>query len=635
MLEMNLPGSRMQVRNARVEADMFRARAVIGFLLIVICLGTLVSRYVFLQVYRGTEFSETSDKQRISVRSVAPSRGLIYDRNGVLLADNVAAFRLEIVPEAVEGGRKGMEHLLAELGDVVAISTDDIEHFRNARAKKKAFESVPLRLKLSEDEIARFSVNRWRFPGVEVVPYLTRAYPLGPLFAHAIGYVGRIDLNELVKLDPNLYAGATHIGKTGVERWYEDELHGAPGSETVEVGADGRVRRKLDYVSPTPGKNLYLSIDARLQRATEEALGARLGAAVAIDPRNGEVLALVSEPDFDGNLFVNGIAQTDYAQLMQDPRKPLLNRAIAGGFIPGSTIKPYAAAAGLELGVRTPSDTVVSTGEYHIPGQARGYRDDFPAGRVDLKLALAWSVNTYFYSLAYEMGIDRFSGFLGKFGFGAKTGIDVAGEAVGVLPSAEWLRATRNQPWYAGYTVNVGFGQGFWVVTPIQLAHALTVIAAKGANRPPHVLRATQAGIGAPVQPVPLPMPGPNVGTHAGTWKAIEEGMWLAVNGPPPSTVSGLGKEFPYAIAGKTGTAERFSRFDETWTSIATSSAERHQVLFECFTPAEDPRIAVVVALEAGHSGASDAAPIARKILDAWLKYDDDAPAPRVAEATQ
>jgi penicillin-binding protein 2 len=632
---MNLPGARMQIKNARAEAETFRTRAIVGFLIIVLCLAALVSRFVFLQVFRGDEFSQTSDKQRISVRSVAPSRGLIFDRNGVLLADNTAAFRLEVLPEAIEGGPKHLDKMLAELGDVIAISNDDIERFKSARTKKKAFESVPLRLKLSEDEIARFSVSRWRFPGVDVVPYLTRVYPLGTLFAHTVGYVSRIDMNELVKLDPNEYASTTHIGKTGIERWYESELHGSPGSETVEVNADGRVMHWLDRTPPTPGKNLYLSIDARLQRAAEEALGARLGAAVAIDPRNGEVLAMVSEPEFDGNLFVNGISQADYTLLTQDSRKPLLNRAIAGAFIPGSTIKPYVAAAGLELGVRTPSDTVVSTGEYHIPGQKRGYRDDFPAGRVDLKLALAWSVNTYFYSLAYELGIDRFSGFLAKFGFGAKTGIDIAGEAVGVLPSAEWLRETRDQPWYAGYTVNAGFGQGFWVITPVQLAHALSIVAAKGANRPPHVLRATQSGVGAPVQAAPLPIPGPNVGTHANTWKAIEEGMWLAVNGPPPSTVSGLGKDFPYAIAGKTGTAERFSRYDETWTSIATSSADRHQVLFECFTPAEDPRIAVVVALETGHSGASDAAPIARKILDAWLKYGDDTPAPRVAETGQ
>jgi len=628
---MKLSGARA-LRNPRSDAEIFRTRAIVGFLLIALGLGALIARFVFLQIQRGAEFAETSDKQRISVRSVAPARGLIYDRNGTLLADNIAAFRLEVVPEAVAGGRKGLDKMLAELGDVIAISDDDIERFQSARAKKKAFESVPLRLKLSEDEIARFSVDRWRFPGVEVVPYLTRAYPLRSLFTHVVGYVGRIDAKELEHLDASAYAGTTHIGKTGVERWYEDELHGTPGSETVEVGADGRVRRTLDHIPPTPGKNLYLSLDARLQRATEDVLGSRLGAAIAIDPRNGEVLAMVSEPGFDGNLFVNGISRADYAQLIDDPRKPLLNRAIAGAFLPGSTMKPFVAAAGLELGLRRPSDTVVSTGEFHIPGQKRGYRDDFPAGSVDLKLAIAWSVNTYFYSLALELGIDRFSNFLGRFGFGAKTGIDIAGEAVGVLPSAEWKRKTQNKAWYPGETVIAGIGQGYWVVTPIQLAHALSVIAAKGANRPPHVLHAMQEGIGLSPQPAPLPLPGPSVIAHPGNWKAIEEGMSLAVNGPPPSTVSGLGQGFPYAIAGETGTAERYSRYDETWTSIATSAAERHQVLFECFAPAEEPRIAVIVALETGKSGASDAAPIARKILDAWLKYDDDAPSPRVAQ---
>jgi penicillin-binding protein 2 len=629
---MNLPGARARIKNTRADAETFRVRAIVGFLIIVLCLAALVSRYLFLQVIRGAEFAQTSDKQRISVRSVVPSRGLIYDRNGVLLAENVAAFRLEVMPETIEGGPKRLDKLLAELGDVVAISEDDIERFKNARAKKKAFESVPLRLKLSEEEIARFSINRWRFPGVDVVPYLTRAYPLRSLFAHTVGYVGRIDANELAKLDASDYAGTTHIGKTGVERWYENELHGTPGSETAEVNADGRVVHTLERIAPTPGKNLYLSLDSRLQRATVEALAGRLGAAVAIDPRNGEVLAMVSEPAFDSNLFVNGISRADYAQLTQDPRKPLLDRAIAGGFLPGSTIKPFVAAAGLELGVRRPTDTVTSTGEFHIAGQKRGYRDDFPAGTVDLKLAIAWSVNTYFYSLALDLGIDRFSGFLAKFGFGARTGIDVTGEATGILPSAEWKRATLKEPWFPGETVIAGIGQGYWVVTPIQLAHALSIIAAKGANRTPHLLHAVQSGIGSAPQPAPQPLPGPNVIAHPGNWKAIEEGMSLAVNGPPPSTASGLGEGFPYPVAGKTGTAERYSRYDETWTSIATSAVERHQVLFECFAPADDPRIAVVVALEAGRSGASEAAPIARKILDAWLKYDDDTPAPRVAE---
>ncbi len=420
-------------------------------------------------------------------------------------------------------------------------------------------------------------------------------------------------------------SGTTHIVKTGIELYYEDVLLGTPGYERVEVNVDRRqIGEPLARVAPTPGKNLYLSIDARLQRVAEAAFNGRAGAAVALDPRNGEVLALVSVPSFDSNLFVNGISQVDYTLLTSDPAKPLLNRAIAGGFLPGSTMKPYVAVAGLELGLRKPSDTVVSTGEFHIPGQARGYRDDFPAGRVDMATAITESVNTYFYTLAFDMGIDRFSDFLGRFGFGAKTGIDITGETVGVLPSRAWKRATQNQAWYPGETVIAGIGQGAWVVTPIQLATALSTIASKGERLPPHLLRAVQDGLNTPPQPALAPLSLGSIMHNPVTWNTVEQGMVGVVNSPV-GTAHGLGEGFPYVIAGKTGTAERYSRVDETWTSIATSSAERHQVLFECFAPADNARIVVVVALEAGHSGASDAAPIARKILDGWLAFDDDA----------
>ena len=624
---MNTPIPSARIKDVRHEASRFGRRALIGFLGIVVCLGLLVARFVFLQALHEKDFAARSDANRISVRGIAPSRGLIYDRNGVLLADNAAAFRLEVVPEQV----KDMNAMLADLGSVIAISDDDIARFNTARRNKKPFDSVPLRLKLSEDEIARFSVDRWRFPAVDVVPYLSRTYPLGAAFTHVVGYVSRIDVNEAARLDADLYVGTTHIGKTGIERNYEDELHGMPGYEKVEVNADKRVQRQIERVAPTPGKNLYLSIDARLQRVVEDAFTGRAGAAVVMDPRSGEVLALVSVPSFDGNLFVNGISQIDYARLMGDPVKPLLNRAIAGSFLPGSTMKPYVAVAGLELGLRRPSDTVVSTGEFHIPGQARGYRDDFPAGRVDMATAITESINTYFYTLAYDMGIDRFSDFLGRFGFGEKTGIDLTGEGVGVLPSRDWKRATQNQAWYPGETVIAGIGQGAWVVTPIQLVTALSTIASKGERLPPHLLRAVQAGLNMLPQPAPAPLSRGSIFHNPLTWPTVEQGMVGVVNSPA-GTAHGLGEGFPYVIAGKTGTAERYSRTDETWTSIATSSAERHQVLFECFTPADNARVAVVVALEAGHSGASDAAPIARKILDAWLTFDDDAR--RVAGAT-
>jgi penicillin-binding protein 2 len=618
---------RSALKDAKFEAGVFRVRAIVGFGLIVTCLAILATRFAYLQVTRHDDFNTRSDKNRISTRSIAPSRGLIYDRNGVLLAENVAAFRLDVVPEQVSD----MKTLLDALGAVVPLSDDDIQRFNAQRRGKRPFEPIPLRLKLSEDEIARFSIERWRFPGVDIAPYLTRTYPLGQSFAHVVGYVGRIDVNEAAKLDDERYAGTTHIGKTGVERFYEDQLHGEPGYEKVEVNADKRVIRALDRAAPTPGKNLYLTIDSRLQRVAEEAFQGRAGAAVAIDPRNGEVLAMISVPNFDPNLFVNGIGQVDYNTLLYAVDRPLLNRALAGGYQPGSTVKPFVALAGLELGLRKPSDTVMSTGEFYIPGDTkRAYRDDlrWGHGRVDMQQAIAQSVNTYFYSLAFDMGIDRFTSSLGMFGFGEPTGIDLNGESAGVLPSREWKRARFNQTWYPGETVIAGIGQGAWVVTPLQLAQGVSILAARGVRHPPHLLHAVQDGINIAPEIVGNPNADASVVRSIANWTVVKDGMVDVVNSPG-GTANGLGganatsAAFPYVIAGKTGTAERFSRNDEEWTNIATAPVERHRVLFEAFTPADDARIAVAVALEAGRSGAHDAAPIVRKILDEWLRDDD------------
>ncbi len=609
---------RERIKDAQREAARFRVRAIAGFLLIALCLAMLGARFAYLQITRHDEFSSRSDQNRISVRRVAPTRGLIYDRNGVLLAENVAAFRLEAEPDKV----KDMPHALADLGAVIALSDDDLDHFDTLRKSKHSFESIPLRFKLSEDEIARFSTERWRFPGFDIVPYLTRSYPQGEEFAHVVGYVGRIDVNDAEKLDAARYAGTTHIGKTGIERSYESELHGEPGYDLVEVNVDKRPLRVIERVASTPGKNLYLSIDARVQRITEDAFEGRAGSAVAIDPRNGEVLALVSVPSFDPNLFVNGIGKVDYSTLLSAPDKPLLNRAIAAGYTPGSTVKPYLALGGLELGLRRPEDTVLSVGEFFIPGQARGYRDDKRGGhgRVDLVQAIAQSVNTYFYSLALDMGIDRFSGWMGKFGFGNPTGIDLIGESSGVLPSREWKRGRFNQSFYPGETVIAGIGQGYWVVTPLQLAQAASTLAARGVRHPPHLLRAIQDGLNAAPQLVTHASAEPSFLHNPANWNPVEQGMVAVVNGG--GTANGLGEGFPYVIAGKTGTAERYSRTDESWQNIMTVATERHEVLFEAFAPADAARIAVIVALEAGHTGAHDAAPIARKLLDAWLKDD-------------
>ena len=608
------------LKDTRHEAFAFRGRALAGFLIILGCLIGLGTRFAYLEISRHDEFALRSDSNRIVTRPLAPGRGLIYDRNGILLADNVAAFRLEVTPEQI----KDMDSVLAALREVVPLTDDDIARFNALRRGKHSYQGVPLRLKLSEEEIARFAVNRWAFPGVDVVPYLTRSYPLGAEFAHVIGYVGRIDENDLTRLDKGEYAGTTHVGKTGIERFYEDRLHGEPGYEQVEVNADHRPMRVLDgRMAPKPGANLYLTIDAHLQEATEAAFEGRAGAAMVVDPRNGEVLALVSVPSFDPNPFVNGIASADYTLLLNDPDKPLLNRALRGAYTPGSTMKPFMALGGLELGLRKPEDTVLSVGEFHIPGQQRGYRDDKRGGhgRVDMVQAIAQSVNTYFYSLAYDMGIDRLSGFMTKLGFGKPTGIDLVGESGGVLPSQEWKRGRFNQPWYPGETVIAGIGQGYWVVTPLQLVQAVSILADEGVPQPLHLLRAVQAGIDSKAQRVEPPPAKANIIKNPADWRTVQKGMVEVVNS---GTAHGLFTAFPYQVAGKTGTAERFSRTTEEWTSISEGPIERHQVLFEAFAPADDARVAVVVALEAGRSGAHDAAPIVRKILEAWLPGDQD-----------
>ncbi len=619
---------RPKLKNARAETALFRWRAVTGLVIIVACLLVLCGRFFWLQVLHHDEFASRSRQNRVHVRVLPPPRGLVYDRNGVLLADNVPAFRLDVVPEQVDD----MSAMLARLGRIVPLGEDELADFRRQLKQHRPFQKVPLKMQLTEDEIDRFEVNRWQFPGVDVVPYLKRYYPLGPAFAHVLGYVGRINDRELATVDPKLYEGTNYFGKSGIERHYESLLHGEPGYEVDEVNADQRVVRVLSVHPPTPGKSLYLTLDVHLQKAAEKALDGRAGAVVAIDPRNGQVLAMVSQPSFDPNLFVNGISQHDYSALLNDPGKPLLHRALRGGYPPGSTVKPFLGLGGLALGLRTPEDTVYSTGVFHIPGHSRGYRDDRRGGfgRVDLIEAIAKSVNTYFYKLAYDMGIDRLSRWMARFGFGKPTGIDLDGEGSGVLPSRQWKRAHRSQPWYPGETVIAGIGQGYWVVTPLQLAHATAMLADHGVPHRPHLVLATQQGVDAEVKEIPPVPPGESAVKNIDNWKAVLEGMLRVVYGN--GTARGLGDDFPYLIAGKTGTAERYSRTTDAYVNHSLSElAKRHRALFICFTPARSPRIAVAVIVEHGAWGGSTAAPIARAVLDAWAREHAPAPAASVA----
>ncbi|MGN2251396.1 penicillin-binding protein 2 [Frateuria sp. GZRe14] len=614
---------RRALKDPRGEAALFQRRSLVGFALIVLGLMALSGRFFYLQVMRHDEFVTRSENNRVKPKVIPPARGLIYDRNGVLLADNVPAFRLEVVPEQVPD----MSAMLAQIGAVVPLDPDDVADFRKRLKQSRRFENVPLKMHLSEDDIARFAINRWRFPGVDVVPYLTRHYPYGELFAHVIGYVGRIDADDLKRLDPDRYQGTSHVGRSGIERSYEDVLHGTPGYELVEVNADGRTQRVLETHAPVPGKNLYLSIDVRIQKATMAAFDGRAGSAVAIDPRNGQVLAMVSVPSFDPNLFVNGISSADYKALTTAPDKPLYNRALRGVYPPGSTVKPFLALGGLAYGVRRPEDTVLSTGEFCLPGASRCYRDDKRGGDgvVDMVKAIEKSTNTYFYKLALDLGIDRLSDWMGRFGFGRKTGIDLDGEENGVLPSRDWKMAHSRQPWYPGETIIAGIGQGYWAVTPLQLAHAVSILAGKGIPRAPRLVMATQDGVDAPRQPLPNPPTGPSLVTDPAHLDVIKQGMEAVVT-------SGTGAKqfigFPLVVAGKSGTAERFSRTSSAYDTNKNTAylAARHRAWFEAFAPADDPKISVVAMLEAGAWGAEAAGPIVRTVMESWLATQGGAP---------
>lgn len=608
---------RVRLRDPASEARVFRRRALLAFLAAALFLSALGFRFAYLQVYQHEEFVTRSEANRIRARPIVPARGLIYDRAGRLLADNVPAYRLELVPEQV----RDLSATLSALGEVIDIDGEDLQRFEEARRAQPRFQPVPLKFRLSEADVAAFAVRRHQFPGVDVVPYLTRRYPYGDLLAHVIGYVGRIDSRDLERLDAARYRGATHVGKAGIEQHYEDRLHGQAGVERVEINVEGRVLRVLERMPAESGENLHLSLDLELQQATVAAFEGQAGAAIAVDPRSGEILAMVSLPSYDPNPFVNGIARGAYAELLAAPDRPLFNRALKGGYEPGSTLKPFIGLAGLELGLRRADQRIFSSGAFRLPGQSREYRDWRRGGhgQVDLVESLAQSVNTYYYQLALDLGIERMSSYMSQFGFGAPTGVDLVGEAVGILPSPAWKRASRNQAWYPGETVIAGIGQGFWVTTPLQLAQAVSMLANGGVRHPPRLLRAVQRGFEGEIEPVAGTIDTASVVRNPAHLKAVVDGMVAVMHGPT-GTARSAAADARYLIAGKTGTAQRVSRTSDAEIDQSRLRADqRNQALFVAFAPADAPTIAVVVVVEAGGSGSRAAAPLARRILDAWV----------------
>ena len=602
-------------KNPHAEAEQFRRRAALGFIMVAVALLGLAGWYFKLQVLDHTEYATLSEANRIKPKPVVPGRGTIFDRQGRLLAENVPAFRLEVMPEKAGDPKK----LVAELGKIFVLTPEDIERFEATRRATRGFRPITLKLRVGEEEMARFAVDRWRFPGVELEPYLTRRYPYGDLFGHIVGYVARIDDKDLETLGEG-NAALTHIGKTGLERYYEDVLRGKIGYEQVETNVEGRALRTVGRVPAQAGSDLRLSVDANLQLAMVQAFGELEGSAVALDPRTGEVLAMVSLPSYDPNLFVNGISHADFNALNSNPSRPQFNRLVLGGVAPGSTIKPLTALAGLDSGLRKPEDKTLSTGMFRLPGmKGRGWGDSHRGGHgwTDARKSIADSVNTYYYRLALDMGVERYDTYLKKYGFGAPTGIDLMGEIDGILPSPAAKLKLNKERWYPGDLVNASIGQGMWKVTPLQLARGTAALADHGMLRRPHLVTAQRSGFDSSWQPLPQPAP-IRITDHPENLRVVQEGMEMTVNGPG-GTARRVGVGAPYRMAGKTGTAQVVNRSAYAVDPRSLPMHKRHRALFIAYAPAENPTIAIAVAIEGGGFGADTAAPIARKVFDAWL----------------
>ena len=600
-----------------LETRQFRSRARVAFLLALLALILLGLRYVFLQVVSHEEFATRSASNQVRIVPVPPNRGLIYDRRGRPVAENRPAYRLELVPENVGGLRE----TIASLSRIIELPEDAYENFQEERQRYREFDSVPLKFNLSDDEVARFAVDRHRYEGVEVVPYLARRYPYGELLTHVLGYVGRLDAEDLARVDAGNYRGTSHIGKTGIERYYETRLHGSSGLERLETNVQGRTLKVLGRDAPVHGEDLILSLDVQLQQAAWEALGDRAGAVVALDPNDGSVLVLVSKPAFDPNLFVGGISGQDYRGILAAPGRPLFNRALLGGYEPGSTIKPFLGLAGLELGVIGTGDRVFSSGRYFLPGFDKPFRDWKKGGHgwVDIYGALEQSVNTYFYELALELGIDRMHDYLALFGFGSPSGLDLLGENSGVLPSRAWKRGQFGQPWYPGETVIAGIGQGFNVVTPLQLANAVATLANGGRRFEPRLLYAGKQPGDEQARRAPAPVVLQVPVREPANWDVIREGMRRVVHGER-GTARAIRPDPPLEIAGKSGTAQVAAQAEDEDMDDTTAAHLRHHALFIAYAPAERPGIAVAAVVEHGGGGSRQAAPVARAVIDAWLE---------------
>ncbi|NOY16708.1 MAG: penicillin-binding protein 2 [Gammaproteobacteria bacterium] len=608
-----MPG--LEIKDVFSETRVFTARSIVTGVLLLVLIGILLARLFYLQVIEYDRYSTLSKNNRISVVPRAPVRGIIFDRNGIPLARNIPSYTLEVVPDQV----KDMDNLLDELGKLVKLTEYDLKLFYRDVKRNAQFNTIILRSRLTDVEAARFAVNRYRFKGVDLRARLERNYPKKESAAHVVGYVGRISSRDLERVDKEKYRGINFLGKTGIESYYEDLLRGEIGFDQVETNAHGRVVRTISSTPSVPGKNIYLTLDSELQRVAEQALGDFRGAVVAIKPSTGEILAFASTPSYDPNAFINGISTADYAVLRDSPDKPLLNRALRGRYPPGSTIKPFMGLLGLKSGI-SPVKKTYCPGYYRLTKGGRKFRDWKRGGHgsVNLHDAIVQSCDVYFYDLADRLGIDYMHEYLALFGFGTKTGIDLNGESSGLLPSREWKRATRNQPWYRGETVIAGIGQGYVLVTPLQLASATSALANNGIRMKPYLLLSEEDALLARKkrnEPVKL---------NSKIWRdkdlAVVKQAMIDVTDTPQGTARRIGINSPYKIAAKTGTAQVIGiKENEHYKESEVALRNRDHALFIAYAPAEKPEIAVAVIAENGGHGGSTAGPIARKVIDFYL----------------
>ncbi len=622
----------IEIRNAQLEIHQFRARLAIAAGLVIVMFLLLAGRIVYLQVVKHGELYTLAEANRISIVPVAPNRGIIVDRNGVVLAHNYSAYTLEVQPHRIAN----LDSLIDEVATLVEITPRDRRRFKRLLEETKSVGTLPIRTRLSDEEIARFAAHRYRFPGVEINARLFRQYPQGEIFSHVVGHIGRINQREVEQLEADgiiaNYRGSDYIGKTGLEQYYERYLHGTTGVEEVEVDSSGRPVRTLPRNPPTPpvsGHNLVLHLDARLQEVAYNAIGERRGALVAIDPATGGVLAFVSKPGFDPNLFVDGIDSVNWNELNNSPDKPLVNRALNGTYPPGSTFKPYMALAGLTYGKRTPQQTIRDPGYFMFGG--RQFRDSRPGGHgiVDMYKSIVMSSDTYYYMLANELGIDAIAKFMAQFGFGSRTGIDISGESAGVLPSQEWKLRRFNTKWYPGETISIGIGQGYNAYTPLQLAQAVATLANDGVAYRPRIVshiedfRAQERTIIEPQRARTLDLRR----EHLAVVKHALIGV--AREGTAARSFAGAA----YVSAGKTGTAQVIGiKQGEKYVESKVHEQLRDHSLYIAYAPAEKPRIALAVIVENAGFGARTAAPVARKVLDYYLLGKVPAPERRARE---